>query len=139
MCKRMKKRRISKKQLISDEFQCIMEKNGQVPSRIQLFSQMDDQIYGLCRSSAKDNPFRHYLDFLNERKLLDEEEEVLYRGKGRELISFVETTSMSRVYKMPVLMAIYNGGDIRMKVRSEERRVGKECLRLCRSRWSPYH
>ena len=25
------------------------------------------------------------------------------------------------------------------KCRSEERRVGKECLRLCRSRWSPYH
>ena len=23
--------------------------------------------------------------------------------------------------------------------RSEERRVGRECLRLCRSRWSPYH
>ena len=27
----------------------------------------------------------------------------------------------------------------RAKLRSEERRVGKECLRLCRSRWSPYH
>ena len=26
-----------------------------------------------------------------------------------------------------------------LKKRSEERRVGKECLRLCRSRWSPYH
>ena len=26
-----------------------------------------------------------------------------------------------------------------MILRSEERRVGKECLRLCRSRWSPYH
>ena len=25
------------------------------------------------------------------------------------------------------------------QARSEERRVGKECLRLCRSRWSPYH
>ena len=24
-------------------------------------------------------------------------------------------------------------------VRSEERRVGKECLSVCRSRWSPYH
>ena len=24
-------------------------------------------------------------------------------------------------------------------MRSEERRVGKECVRLCRSRWSPYH
>ena len=27
----------------------------------------------------------------------------------------------------------------RKEIRSEERRVGKECLRLCRSRWSPYH
>ena len=26
-----------------------------------------------------------------------------------------------------------------LDMRSEERRVGKECLRLCRSRWSPYH
>ena len=26
-----------------------------------------------------------------------------------------------------------------LEARSEERRVGKECLRLCRSRWSPYH
>ena len=25
------------------------------------------------------------------------------------------------------------------RMRSEERRVGKECLRQCRSRWSPYH
>ena len=29
--------------------------------------------------------------------------------------------------------------DIVREIRSEERRVGKECLRLCRSRWSPYH
>src|SRR3546814_14041717 len=26
-----------------------------------------------------------------------------------------------------------------LKVRSEERRVGKECVSKCRSRWSPYH
>ena len=28
---------------------------------------------------------------------------------------------------------------LRFRRRSEERRVGKECVRLCRSRWSPYH
>jgi lipopolysaccharide export system permease protein len=33
---------------------------------------------------------------------------------------------------------IYNPLAAAMK-RSEERRVGKECRRLCRSRWSPYH
>src|SRR3546814_2137359 len=27
----------------------------------------------------------------------------------------------------------------RARVRSEERRVGKECVSTCRSRWSPYH
>src|SRR3546814_15881116 len=27
----------------------------------------------------------------------------------------------------------------RKAVRSEERRVGKECVSTCRSRWSPYH
>src|SRR3546814_4142896 len=27
----------------------------------------------------------------------------------------------------------------RDKARSEERRVGKECVSTCRSRWSPYH
>ena len=26
-----------------------------------------------------------------------------------------------------------------IEVRSEERRVGKECVVVCRSRWSPYH
>ena len=29
--------------------------------------------------------------------------------------------------------------DVRTDTRSEERRVGKECLTQCRSRWSPYH
>src|SRR3546814_4121029 len=29
--------------------------------------------------------------------------------------------------------------ELRQYVRSEERRVGKECVSTCRSRWSPYH
>src|SRR3546814_12195805 len=31
------------------------------------------------------------------------------------------------------------GRPIKRRVRSEERRVGKECVSTCRSRWSPYH
>src|SRR3546814_15642757 len=34
-------------------------------------------------------------------------------------------------------IAIINHG--RVIARSEERRVGKECVSTCRSRWSPYH
>ena len=29
--------------------------------------------------------------------------------------------------------------DAHPELRSEERRVGKECTSWCRSRWSPYH
>src|SRR3546814_6544712 len=31
------------------------------------------------------------------------------------------------------------GSAIESRIRSEERRVGKECVSTCRSRWSPYH
>src|SRR3546814_11420943 len=34
--------------------------------------------------------------------------------------------------QIPVMLAVVAG-------RSEERRVGKECVSTCRSRWSPYH
>src|SRR3546814_1532188 len=44
------------------------------------------------------------------------------------------------------IAATYNGcvtnaSDVKELVpeRSEERRVGKECVSTCRSRWSPYH
>ena len=44
--------------------------------------------------------------------------------------------------RMELLNMPGDGSDVWLDVRavrSEERRVGKECLRLCRSRWSPYH
>ena len=35
-------------------------------------------------------------------------------------------------------VAIFARGHVLLE-RSEERRVGKECASMCRSRWSPYH
>src|SRR3546814_15749424 len=38
------------------------------------------------------------------------------------------------------IVAADPGEDARAgQLRSEERRVGKECVSTCRSRWSPYH
>src|SRR5213596_4000907 len=39
----------------------------------------------------------------------------------------------------PFLDANFHVVNIDVGNRSEERRVGKECTVLCRSRWSPYH
>ena len=37
------------------------------------------------------------------------------------------------------MVAIFDELKVKARSRSEERRVGKECAILCRSRWSPYH
>jgi outer membrane receptor for Fe3+-dicitrate len=68
-------------------------------------------------------------------------------AKGRDRLDSATSTSALRdtdaetfgarslgevLRNIPGIRAEYAG-------RSEERRVGKECRRLCRSRWSPYH
>src|SRR3546814_14156498 len=48
-------------------------------------------------------------------------------------------------YSLPVvgLTTLFSGMVLALQsytgFRSEERRVGKECVSTCRSRWSPYH
>src|SRR3546814_21186895 len=41
--------------------------------------------------------------------------------------------------KLPKQERYYRYGDEAVRKRSEERRVGKECVSTCRSRWSPYN
>src|SRR3546814_20567511 len=48
------------------------------------------------------------------------------------------------IEKMPDIVQVHGRDKVRTarshpEVRSEERRVGKECVSTCRSRWSPYH
>ncbi|MDD7147610.1 MAG: hypothetical protein PUH86_04685 [Lachnospiraceae bacterium] len=81
---------------------------------------MGDDIYRMAISHAKDNPFKDYLGFLQEMGELTEAEQLLCEGLGREFVHLLETTNMSKVYKMPVLMAFYNHGNVHMAVSEEE-------------------
>src|SRR3546814_2038486 len=44
-----------------------------------------------------------------------------------------------RTRPRPGEVCLYVVGGHQLRPRSEERRVGKECVSTCRSRWSPYH
>jgi superfamily II DNA or RNA helicase/HKD family nuclease len=116
----MDKRHLKVKDQIRNEFFRIKDLLGNRPSRIELFTYMDDDIYQMAISHSKDNPFKRYLEYLKEMESLNAEEEALYQGLGREFINLIETTNMSKVYKMPVLMAFYNHGNVRMSVTEEE-------------------
>src|SRR3546814_5214876 len=63
-----------------------------------------------------------------------------------------ETTTPAKIRLVPICLAYrilhgvhgvfdqqWRGCNHLLRPRSEERRVGKECVSTCRSRWSPYH
>lgn len=106
--------------MICDEFYRVRELVEHCPSRMELFTYMEDDIYQMAIAHAKDNPFRDYLGYLESLGQLSAEEQVLFDGIGREFVNLLETTNMTKVYKMPVLQAFYNHGDIRLAVTEEE-------------------
>lgn len=116
----MDKKHLKVKDQIRNEFFRVKELLGKRPSRIELFTYMDDEIYQMAIAHAKDNPFKGYLGYLKSLNELTGKEEALYQGIGREFIGLLENTSMSKVYKMPVLMAFYNHGKVRMRVSEKE-------------------
>lgn len=116
----MDKKNPKVKERIQIEFARVQDFLEKVPTRLELFTYMEDDIYQLAMNHSKDNPFKNYLEFLHHQKLLNVEEDILYNNIGREFIQLIENTSMSKVYKMPVLMAFYNRGNVRMSVTEEE-------------------
>lgn len=115
------KKSLSMKEQIRQEFYRIKELlDDKTPTRMELFTYMEDRLYQYCIKHAKENPFRRYLDFLNELHELSKDEQAVYAGIGREFLSFIETTDMQKVYKMPVLYSFYNNGDVRLAVTDAE-------------------
>src|SRR3546814_12597857 len=75
-----------------------------------------------------DDPLRNLLD-----RAIDEDE-IEWRAlfRARRKIAFDNPNLVAQ--KLPRAR-----GKGRVRFRSEERRVGKECVSTCRSRWSPVH
>src|SRR3546814_12061913 len=73
----------------------------------------------------------------------DEIEAMLEPFKRGEASRSRETGGAGLGLTLARAIAEQHGGSLhlanRRAARSEERRVGKECVSTCRSRWSPYH
>lgn len=116
----MDKKHLKIKEQIEREYFRIKENLGHRPSRMDLFTYMDDDIYQFTISHPKDNVFKDYLGFLRETGEINEAENFLVDGIAKEFLNVLETTNMTKVYKMPVLMAFYNNGDMRLNVTDEQ-------------------
>src|SRR3546814_15148698 len=69
---------------------------------------------------------------------------VVLEQVGAGILGFTMTFALTNVWShgtwvTPAHAHLALFGTFGMLGRSEERRVGKECVSTCRSRWSPYH
>ncbi len=102
------------KEKIKDEYFRIKEMlEVKMVTRVQLYEHMDANLYENCISNTKTNVFKNYYEFLKE---IDELDNSMLKidAFGLKFLHELETTSMSKVYKMPILLTFYNNGKILM-------------------------
>ena len=114
------KQEMNVKDKIVLEFNSVKESLKKRPSRVELFLKMDDSIYNAMKSKPKLNLFRDYITFLSDNHELNREETLLQNTKAHEFLKTLETTSMTKSYKMPIFLAFYNDGDIKMEITDED-------------------
>lgn len=106
--------------LITEDYFRVKEDLKKRPSRLEMFTYMDDDIYENMKKKSKLNIFNNYLRFLDCMGELTEEEKAILNTKGEEFINMLETTSMNKTYKIPVFLAFYNEGNLKMKINDED-------------------
>lgn len=117
----MDKKQLKLKDRIKKEYFRIKELLGKSPSRTELFTYMGDEIYQMARTRLKENPFKKYLEYKEELgELTEKEKEVCKSVDSMKFIMFIENTSMTKVYKMPVLMSFIKNGSICMEVTEQD-------------------
>ncbi len=117
----MAKKNVRIRERIRGEYERVKEiLEGKIPNRVELFTYMEDEIYQLCMKNFAENPFRRYLEFLHNMGELSVEQKDIYNGIGKEFLQIIETTNMSKSYKLPVLMAFYNEGNVKMEISEED-------------------
>ena len=114
------KKEIKVKDLLIEEFNRVCEELNHVPSRVELFIYMDYEIYKNIKSKSNLNPFNNYLTFLKEQSKLNESQERIMNTRAFDFINMIETTSMTKTYKMPIFLAFYNHSDFKMTISDDD-------------------
>jgi peptide/nickel transport system substrate-binding protein len=101
---------------------------------IQRIGDMDGKANTFAKAPIGSGPFKFKGQRLQESLSFTAFEDHWREGP------FVKDVEIRIVPENIVRVATLKAGEVHIADgRSEERRVGKECRRVCRSRWSPYH
>lgn len=114
------KQELNLKDKIILEFNSIKQELSKRPSRMDLFLKMDSHVQNSMKQKPKLNIFRDYMAFLNDNDELNLEEKKYIDTKAHEFLKCLETTNMTKSYKMPILLAFYNDGDVKAEITDKD-------------------
>ncbi|WWU66085.1 DEAD/DEAH box helicase family protein [Clostridium baratii] len=119
--KEIYKRETNFKDRLKEEFENIKEDIGHTPSREEFIKNIDNDFYlEIRKKDRKSNPLKDYLTYLKEINEISCEEEKLLNTVAYDFINYIETTEMSKTYKMPILLAFYNGGNFKLRINEDD-------------------
>ena len=105
---------------ILEEFYRIKAYLGHVPSRVDMFTYMDEDLYYNMKKKSKVNIFKDYMKFLNDNNEDNDYESEILNTLAHEFIKLIENTSMTKVPKIPLLLAFYNKGKMKLEIDDED-------------------
>ncbi len=102
------------------EYFRIQSEHAVKPLRLAIYTYMDESIYSVIRVKKALNIFKDYLSFLDKTGNLTADEKELIGTKAHEFLKEIENTGMNKTYKMPLLLAFYNNGQIKLSINDDD-------------------
>jgi hypothetical protein len=120
MFKRMDDEQKDLLEKIKDEYYRIKDDLGQKPLRLQMYTYMDESLYVAMASKSKLNIFKDYISFLRSIGELSDDELLIVDSFAHAFLKEIENTAMTKTYKMPLLLAFYNHGEINLTINDND-------------------
>ena len=105
---------------VKEEYFRIKEDIAVKPLRLSMYTYMDESVYSAIRTKKDLNIFSDFFSFLDKIGELSEDEKELIGTKAHEFLMEIENTKMSKLYKMPLLLAFYKDGEMTLSIDEED-------------------
>lgn len=108
------------KNVIIEEYYKVKRILNRRPMRVDMLTYMDNNIYNTMKKRPKSNIFKNYLKFLKQIDEMSEKEKEFENTFASDFINMIECTFMTKTYKMPLMLAFYNDGDMKLEINEED-------------------
>lgn len=98
---KLKRKNLRQEELIKEDYRKLMEKLEKIPTIMEVYTYGEIPVHMYLKT------FKSWYNFQKEMKVLTEEQKE-YSERTIKFLEFLETTSMTKSYKMPLLLSLFD-------------------------------